>query len=416
MKKLSVIVYSLIFMGTGLANAGDAPNGKDDGAFNIFGNLTINGSFVSGTCFVTADAADVFGNELNRAAISTDLETIGFGSGKSINNQATMTFDQDPCNGDEEQHFKLEMDNPVFGWSSEVSQNTTLSIINTFDLDAKTLSPELSLEGNYGKLVLKETSSALDGLLKGTSGSGSKSAIELVNDGHIKNTSGSEDSYNITYYTPSFSGLEFGVGTSLSKRNIGSNDSDYTTLSLGVGYETFIGDTVLTLGGGIEKATDQVNDLSSCIGTDLDKAEAAISSAAFFDGLYGGSPCGDELLSAIGMELSFDNYTLSSAFSHLNSDNADSNVWSIGFGSTLKDVDYTLGFTQESLDYARNKTNGDNVEDKSTILSLDATKPLNENVDLGLSMSSSGTDKMSQEQGAGSTSAWRAGVSLSFGF
>ena len=116
------------------------------------------------------------------------------------------------------------------------------------------------------------------------------------------------------------------------------------------------------------------------------------------------------------MELSIDNYTLSSAFSHLNTDNADSNVWSVGFGSSIKDVDYTVGFTQESLDYARDKTNSDKVEDTSTILSLDASKPLNESLDLGLSLSSSETDNVSQEQGEGTTTAWRAGVSLSFGF
>jgi hypothetical protein len=43
-------------------------------------------------------------------------------------------------------------------------------------------------------------------------------------------------------------------------------------------------------------------------------------------------------------------------------------------------------------------------------------KPLNETVDLGLTLSSSDMDKSSQEQGNGATSAWRAGVSLAFGF
>ena len=195
-----------------------------------------------------------------------------------------------------------------------------------------------------------------------------------------------------------FSGVELGIGTSLTSRNIGTSDSDYSRMSLGIGYETYIGETVISLGGGVEKATNKVDDLSSCLDADLVKAEAATSADAFFDGLYGGSPCGDELLSAIGMELSIDNYTLSSAFSHLNTDNADSNVWSVGFGSSVKDVDYTVGFTQESLDYARDKTNNDKVEDTSTTLSLDASKPLNESLDLGLNLSSSETDNMSHDR------------------
>ena len=43
-------------------------------------------------------------------------------------------------------------------------------------------------------------------------------------------------------------------------------------------------------------------------------------------------------------------------------------------------------------------------------------KPLNETVDLGLTLSSSDMNKRSQEKGNGATSAWRAGVSLGFGF
>ena len=416
MIKIFSIPFLLMIQLSTFAIAGNAPNGDNESAFTTFGNLTVDGAFVSGTCFATADASDVFGNELNRATISEDLQTIGFGTGKTINDQATMTFDQDPCNGRDEKNFQLEMEEVTFGLSSQLSNDLTLSISNTFNLDEQSLTPELTLEGNYGKLVLSESSSALSELLIGTTGSGAKTAIDVVQDGHVKNTTGLEDNYSLTYYTPSFSGVELGIGTSLTSRNIGTSDSDYSTMSLGIGYETYIGETVISLGGGVEKATNKVDDLSSCLDADLVKAEAATSADAFFDGLYGGSPCGDELLSAIGMELSIDNYTLSSAFSHLNTDNADSNVWSVGFGSSVKDVDYTVGFTQESLDYARDKTNNDKVEDISTILSLDASKPLNESLDLGLSLSSSETDNVSQEQGQGTTTAWRAGVSLSFGF
>ncbi len=75
-----------------------------------------------------------------------------------------------------------------------------------------------------------------------------------------------------------------------------------------------------------------------------------------------------------------------------------------------------MASVKKTLDYARNKVSGDNVSDKSTTISLDAVKPLNENVDLGLTLSSSDMDKSSQELGNRTNSAWRAGVSLAFGF
>ncbi len=70
-------------------------------------------------------------------------------------------------------------------------------------------------------------------------------------------TSGSKDAYNITYYTPSLSGLEVAFGTSISDKNIGSNNSDYGQLINGrFGYETYVGDVVISLGGGVETASN----------------------------------------------------------------------------------------------------------------------------------------------------------------
>lgn len=397
--------------------AGDAPNDSSNSAFDSFFDIKAEAFVEEGNCQVQAAVADVFGNEIGDD-VGADLVTIGFASGSTLPTADDIdewTFDTDPCAGKEE-GLQLTIDEVFFGTKTNLSEDISLTLANTFNFENEKFSPELAIEGNFGKVQLKESKTALDGLLKGTDGSGAKTAIDVVRPGHITSTSGSKDAYNITYYTPSLSGLEMAFGTSISDKNIGSNNSDYSTLSMGVGYETYVGDVVISLGGGLETATNSVKSQSNCLTDDLSKANNATDADTLFDGLYGGTACGDEILSALGMELSFDNYTLSTAYSHLNSENADSDVWSLGFGSTLRDIDYTIGLSTETLDYARNKVSGDNVSDKSTTISLDAVKPLNETVDLGLTLSSSDMDKSSQKLGNGSTSAWRAGVSLAFGF
>ena len=111
-----------------------------------------------------------------------------------------------------------------------------------------------------------------------------------------------------------------------------------------------------------------------------------------------GSRCGNETLSAIGADIGFGDYTLSSAFSNLDTtDGSDMSVWSLGVARTYNEIDYTVGYTQETLSYARDKTSGAEVEDQSTILMLEAVKPLGDGVDLGLNISNTENDIASED-------------------
>ena len=133
--------------------------------------------------------------------------------------------------------------------------------------------------------------------------------------------------------------------------------------------------------------------------------------------MYGSSKCGDETLTAIGADFSVSEYTLSSAYSSLDSsEGSDTNVWSLGIGRTINDIDYTVGYSEETLNYARNKVNGDDVQDVSKIMMLEAVKPLGEGLDLGLNISNAEIDRASEELGNGPQDAWRAGVSVTLGF
>ena len=91
-------------------------------------------------------------------------------------------------------------------------------------------------------------------------------------------------------------------------------------------------------------------------------------------------------------------------------------VWSLGVARTYNEIDYTVGYSQETLSYASNKTSGAEVEDQSTILMLEAVKPLGDGVDLGLNISNTEVDNASEELGNGPQDAWRAGVSVTLGF
>jgi hypothetical protein len=416
MKKIFILAVPLIiFSSHNYTYAGDAPISTTSN-FELDGEVLFDSYFQSGTCFSVADPADVFEEELTIASIGSDLETIGFGSGKTLNDQATMTFDPDPCGGKDEKNINLGFSKIILSGSGQLDNGLLFSVKNTFDVDSEDFSPEFALEGGFGKLLLKEDTSAVDSMMKGTNGSGVKTAIDVIQDGHITTTSGNHDGFSVVYFTPSFGGIEMALGMNVNDNNLGQDNSNFDTYSIGMGYETYVGDVVLSLGGGIEKATNNSETLASCLTTDLQKAEDATDAASFYDGLYGGSSCGDEFLSAIGLDLMYDNYTISTAFTNADSENSDSSVWSVGVGTSVKDVDYTIGFTQESLKYARNKVDGSKVEDTSKIISLDATKPLSENIDLGLNFSNAQTDKMSQELGAGPESAWRAGVSFTLGF
>ena len=125
--------------------------------------------------------------------------------------------------------------------------------------------------------------------------------------------------------------MDLAFGYNKNTDNLGLDNSEFNdTYSVGFGYETYIGDVVLSLGGGFEKAISDNDTSANCLTTDLATADAASDSGDFFEGLYGSSKCGDETLSAIGADIGYGDFTLSSAFSNLDTtDGSDMSVWSV---------------------------------------------------------------------------------------
>lgn len=428
MKKIPLILSALL-IGSTPSYAGDAPKNLDAGGvtFNIGGKIMLEGIAIEGRCINQANAADVFANELtdtDAGTITADLVTLGFAAGSTLTDDPSYTFKPSPC-GANDVHETF----PKFEFSKELTFDVSAQLYNgldiTFrdtlnlaDIDDEEDDFELSLGGAFGSIKIQDKTSAVDSMLVGTSGSKADTAITVTSDGHVTATSGNDAGIGITYFTPSFGGVGLAFGYNPNIDSSGLDTSEFRdTYSVGFGYETFIGDVVLSLGGGIEKAVSETDTPANCLTTDLSTAESATSSSEFFAGLYGSSRCGDETLSAIGADIGFGDYTLSSAFSNLDTtEGSDMSVWSLGIARTINQTDYTVGYTQETLSYARDKTSGTAVEDQSSILMLEATKPLGEGVDLGLNISNTDVDNASEELGNGPHDAWRAGVSVTLGF
>ncbi len=439
MKKIPLIC-STILLST-FANAGDAPVGVETNglSLNIGGQVVLEGISINGKCLDEADPADVFSNELNttnQTSINNDLETLGFAAGSSIGDVAQMGMAQSFCRNagvsEKSPHFEFEKE-LYFNVTGKLANGLEVSFKDTLDLtttDAEEGSFELSLGGAFGRILFQDNANAVDKMLTGTAGSGAKTAFDditltnhpyEVSGGHETATSGTDGgsgSLSVIYFTPSLAGLDLAFGYNQNTDANGLDDSEFKdTISIGFGYETYIGDVVISLGGGIEKAHSDIDTPANCLTTDLATADAASDAGDFFEGLYGSSKCGDETLTAIGADFSVSEYTLSSAYSSLDSsEGSDTNVWSLGIGRTINDIDYTVGYSEETLNYARDKVNGDDVQDVSKIMMLEAVKPLGAGLDLGLNISNAEIDRASEELGNGPQDAWRAGVSVTLGF
>ena len=170
MKK--ILTLPLLLIASTSVFAGDAPNEQTNGSFEGFFNVKAEGSLTAGNCQTQASVADVFGNEITaNVDVNTDLVAIGFPDSAVDNNSlntagavgANWTFDEDPCAGETE-GLKLEMDEIFFGTSTNVSDDLTVTLANTFNLSEEKFSPEVSIEGNFGTLQVKEAKTALDGL------------------------------------------------------------------------------------------------------------------------------------------------------------------------------------------------------------------------------------------------------------
>jgi hypothetical protein len=418
---------------SGLAIAADAPAVSGSPIeLSLGGEAELTTIFGGGVCGTIATAADVFSNELTSTSagtITTDLVAIGFASGSTMGDVATMLFDADLCGGESVKNPTFELGRELtVSASGTLANGLTVSFDDKIDLaaDANGDDWELGFEGAFGKMLFRLGGSAVDDMLAGTDGSGADVLGEEITGGHVSDTAGVGE-VNVTYYAPSMGGLDLAIGYNQSTAAVGdsglllNDDTAYQdTFSIGMGYSMAVSDMTLTLGGGFENATISTTDCNS-LATDLAAADAVTTTTVdgaevFTNALYGSAVCGDQSLVAIGGDLEMGSITLSGAYSNLDSDGADQTVWSAGLGTTVGDISYLIGYTVEDQTFARKNADGNSVGNEARIIMAEASTALGDGVDLAVNFSSNTVDKMSQELGGGSTTAWRAGVVVTVGF
>ena len=384
-------------------------------------------------------------NTLTTLAAVDNVQTAG---------EVAFSFNADPCGGKSIKSPTFEMGREIkFGASGTLANGLEVSFDDKMKLDGTANGDdwELKLGGAFGEVLFRiGGKSAAADMLAGTTGSDAK-ILGGGNSAHYENTSGTGD-VNITYYTPSIGGIDLALGYNPSSDGANAtagvtlDDGSYDdTFSIGFGYEMAMGASTLTLGGGMESASTD----TACV-TETAAATAAMSARegliaiaayatetessydadgvaavtpgvagraadldaqTFVNTVFGGATCGDEQLTNIGADLAMGSFTLSAAYSALDSDGADKSIMSAGLATTVGDFDYTIGYSVDTLAYTRGS-----LEDTTTVISAEAKTALGDGVDLAVNFSSSTHDQASQELGGGDVTAWRAGVVLTVGF
>jgi len=455
---------------SGLAIAADAPASSGSPiSLTVGGEAELSTIFGGGICNAAASNAyiGVAAGKIDTAlatltadeqaeliAPNNTLTTLAAVDNVQTAGEVIFSFNADPCGGKSIKSPTFEMGREIsFGASGTLANGLEVSFDDKMKLDGTANGDdwELKLGGAFGEVLFRiGGKSAAADMLAGTTGSDAK-ILGGGNSAHYENTSGTGD-VNITYYTPSIGGIDLALGYNPSSDGANAtagvtlDDGSYDdTFSIGFGYEMAMGASTLTLGGGMESASTD----TACV-TETAAATAAMSARegliaiaayatetessydadgvaavtagvagraadldaqTFVNTVFGGATCGDEQLTNIGADLAMGSFTLSAAYSALDSDGADKNLMSAGLATTVGDFDYTIGYSVDTLAYTRGS-----LEDTTTVISAEAKTALGDGVDLAVNFSSSTYDQISQELGGGDVTAWRAGVVLTVGF
>jgi hypothetical protein len=343
---------------------------------------------------------------------SRDISTYGTNPAATDDDNA-VAYRQDPCGGASE-------DNPVLGFSKKLTIDASgtlangLSVsfsdeLNLADVDKEEGAFSLSLGGAFGTLTFKDNAaSAVDAARVGDTSDITVTGADLGR--HTRETSGTAGT-GILWQAPSMGNLDMFVSWAPNADDSGFSTATYTdTFAFGAVFNA----DVITVGAGMESAS--ANAAGACkdvTATDFDlgpNSEDVVASA-LIDAVYGGDYCGDQTLTFVGATMDAGEFTLSAAYSVLDTEEADKTVTSIGASTSVGEYDFAVDWTQREKAYQY-----DGQKDEQTVIGASVSTSLGDGVDLGFKFSNNDIDLVSQTGGNGSETNYNAEVALTVGF
>jgi hypothetical protein len=311
-------------------------------------------------------------------------------------------------------------DNPDFAVakSFDISASGTLanglevSFSDSIDLESrndKETEFKMGLGGAFGSLTLAvEGDSAVKAAMAGdTTGAsvvgngGAKAEHDVKTDGQA--------GFGVLYQTPAVGGMDLYLSWAPNADGIAGNSGAQYKDTFGFGLAFSAGD--LTIGGGMESASSN-DDSCSVAGIATDEVTATAKTAAsLITAIYNDALCGDMTATAIGLDYSLADMTLSAGWSQLDTDGADRTTLSAGVSTTVGDYALSADYTQQTKEF---EVGGE--EDVQTVMHVKASTALGDGVDVSLDFSTNEVDLFSQKAGAGATNNYRVEAKLAVGF
>jgi hypothetical protein len=357
----------------------------------------------------------------------------------------TVAYDDNDCGGANE-------DNPVLGNDSKFEIAASGTLANGLSIDYSNSAAlddySITFGGAFGSLTVKPGVAAIDEAMVGDTAGADVTGNDMG--GHVLSTDGSAGNA-VLYTAPSMGSLDFMLSYAPNSDDSGLDDSEYADtfgiaavfdadmITMSAGFENASSDetcgpVTFELDGptaatdniyydhtGEEEAThhDEVivqNGTALASGDLLLEAGTALVTPEYtaddlFDRVYGRDLCGDQALMAVGAEMAAGDFTISAAYSSIDTDEADRVTTSVGIGTSLGDYSLAAGWANTVHSYQAS------LEDEQTVMDVTLETALGDGVDLALTFSQNDMSKASQANGGeGDTNNYRAGMTVTVGF
>jgi len=398
------------------AASGDAIDATDEGTFN---------TYIAGLTVMGHNAAVVTDND-NDNVVDFDGPN---NDGQNPDNtpvpnlkyhESTIGFEDDPCAGANEAlkwGFGKEI---TIGASGTLANGLEVSFsdkIDLTDVDKEEGSFELVLGSAVGTLTFKDGApSAVDAAIL------NKFDVDITGNkvgpgvrGRLPTETSGSAGMGILWQAPSVGDLDLYVSWAPNSGNAGLDNAAYeNTFAIGAVMNT----SALTIGAGYEAAS--ANAAGACSlaiaagGLNHTVASGSIverSAQSIVDSVYGGSECGDQTLTYVGVEFAAGAMTFGAGYSNLETDGADTAIYGIAMDTSVGAYDVGLTYRTNEKTYVYNK-----VKDEQTVLGVSLGTSLGDGVDLGLQFSTNEVDLAAEAAGNGKTNNYFAEASLKVGF